>query len=59
MLAKTIMDYNDATRKANEKNSERRQGLIIPLKGLKMGNAWTDPVSDNTATVSVCLGTTY
>lgn len=51
MLAKSILDYNEATRKANERGN-KRQAVIINLKGLAMGNAWTDPKHDNTATVS-------
>jgi hypothetical protein len=51
MLSKTILDYNAATLKANKQDS-KKQGMIINLAGLAMGNAWTDPYFDNTATVS-------
>lgn len=51
MLAKTILDYNAATLKANKQDG-KKQGMTINLAGLAMGNAWTDPFFDNTGTVS-------
>ncbi len=50
MFAKTILDYNAATLKANKDG--KKQAMTINLAGLAMGNAWTDPYFDNTATVS-------
>ena len=51
MLSKAILDYNAATLKANKQDS-KKQAMTINLGGLAMGNAWTDPFFDNTATVS-------
>lgn len=51
MLSKAILDYNEATRKAGQQDS-KKQAMTINLAGLVMGNAWTDPFHDNSATVS-------
>ena len=51
MLSKAILDYNAATLQANKQDG-KKQAMTINLAGLAMGNAWTDPFFDNTATVS-------